>query len=80
MISFENSADEGLAYSLGELFYLKPELIVRALKKFNGSQKKYLHNKLTYGLANFTHDMNDKNEILLERLTLLEKLKKSLDY
>jgi len=54
LLSFENSADEGLSITFGEIFLNNPDLIIKTFKKFKKPEQKILYEKLQWGWLNVT--------------------------
>jgi hypothetical protein len=52
VISYENSADETLSYSMGKLFAANPAAVERALKEFSPDGRKILSDSIRTGWVN----------------------------
>jgi hypothetical protein len=65
LISYENSADEGLSYALGKIFLNNPDLITETFNKFKKSDQQYLYKTLEWGWRNVIYGQS-KSEISLQ--------------
>jgi DNA invertase Pin-like site-specific DNA recombinase len=52
LVSYENSADETMSYSMGKLFAADPAAVERALKAFSPSERKLISNSIQAGWIN----------------------------
>ena len=71
-VSYENSADETIAYSLGLIFGANPVVLEHALKRFSASERRLLTEQLRTGWLNtkskFTKEAVKDREQRLKRL------------
>lgn len=80
LISYENSADEGLSYALGKFFLNNPDLVTEAFSKFKKSEQQYLYKTLDWGWHNVTFGKDISQSILRDRTNrLIELAKRSQD-
>ncbi len=77
LISYENSADENISYSLGEMFLRNPDVIEQALKKLDKKERQYILQVLIFGFENII-SVNSKDKRIPERKQRLERLKSKL--
>lgn len=50
VLSYKNSADEGLSYTCGDFFRKNSELVFDVIKMFAADDKKYIYSQIDYGL------------------------------
>ena len=74
LISFQNSADEQLAFYLGEIFHNNPELVIATLKKYGKDDQKVLYRYLDWGWANFVWGRKVPESIFVDRKKKILKL------
>ena len=75
LISYANSADEQLSYSLGEIFLKNPDLINEVFYKFEGTKQKIIYNQLKWGYENVVYSMDKSSQLIKDRYKLLQYLK-----
>ena len=76
LISYENSADERLSYTLGEIFLRNPNLINEAFYKLDKRKQKFIYNQLEWGFENVVYSTDKKSEQRIrDRYELLRYLK-----
>ncbi len=75
LISFQNSADEGLAYILGEIFHNNPKLVIATLKKYKKDNQEVLYRHyLSDGWAGFVYGKKVPESIFVDRKKKILKL------
>jgi hypothetical protein len=72
VVSYENSADETISYSLGLIFGANPQMRENALKRFTPSESKLIVERLEGGWLNAKS--NFKKEVIKDRKQRLQKL------
>lgn len=76
IISYENSADEQLSYTLGEIFLENPNLIEEAFYNLDKRKQKFIYNQIEWGFENVVYSKDNKSEQRIrERYELLRYLK-----
>lgn len=75
VVSFENTADETLSYSMGKVFAANPQIIEVSMKKFSDSERRVIATSVQLGWTNVRpglaptlvkdRDMRVKNLLLL---------------
>lgn len=65
VISYENSADETISYSLGLIFGANPQSLESAIKSFSPSEQKLISERLKIGWLNAKSKF--KNEVIEDR-------------
>lgn len=74
IVSFQNTADEQFAFSMGEIFYHNPEIVIATITKFIKHEKQFLYKSLEWGWENYISNKNFPNDILTDRYKKLNNL------
>lgn len=72
VLSYENSADETISYSLGLIFGANPQVLEDAIKRFSTSEHKLIAERLEVGWLNAKPKF--KKEVIKDREQRLQKL------
>lgn len=75
LISFENSADEQLSFSFGEIFINNPILVVQGFDKFDKSEQDLLYRQLQWGWMNVVYSEDIPDQKILDSLKKLKHLR-----
>ena len=75
VISYENSADESLSFTCGELFRKDPNLILDVFDKFTNQEQKYLYKQIEFGWEQIIATDKLSESELVNRNSDLNKLK-----
>lgn len=71
-VSYENSADETISYSLGLIFGVNPQVLENALYRFSSSERKLIAERLQVGWLNAKAKF--KKDVVKDRDRRLQKL------
>jgi DNA invertase Pin-like site-specific DNA recombinase len=77
LVSYENSADETMSYSMGRLFAADPAAVERALKAFSPIERKLISDSIQAGWINVKPEYS--SALGKDREERLEKLLSSVD-
>lgn len=75
LISYENSSDEQLSFSLGEVFYANPELIEKTFLVFERTKQQFLYRQLEWGFENVIYYKDKSDRKIINRIERLRILK-----
>lgn len=75
LISFENSADEQLSYSFGEVFLNNPELVEETFGEFSPVERDSLYRQLQWGWENVILAKDLPEATIRDRIERLKRLK-----
>ena len=78
LISYENSADEELSYTLAEIYSKNPDLIIKVFNNFNYTQRLYLYKELIWGWENINYYIKIPQKRKRNLIKKLEELRKKL--
>lgn len=73
LLSFENSADEGFDWAVGEVFAINPEVVEKAFRDVSSSERAQLCERVGFGLLNYFWD-KPRHPDRQDRLDRLERL------
>jgi hypothetical protein len=76
IVSFENSADEGLNIALGEILLKNPRLIKEAVNSYMSDKRRYVVNKIRSGWENVVviHNLDKKDMQYIKASHILREL------
>lgn len=78
LISYENSADELLSYTLGEIFFKNPDFVNEVFCKLDKAKQEFIYRQLEWGFENVIYSMDKSDQRIGDSYKGLQLLKDNI--